>query len=127
FFARWAGFQAKSINASQRLGVLTNLLNAVPATLSTFNTTVILTVGGLAVMEGRLSLGLLVGFQGLMSSFLAPINNLVNLGSRLQTAQAQMTQVNDVLDNPADPTTQRTSSVSSARPSVHRLQGRLEL
>jgi NHLM bacteriocin system ABC transporter peptidase/ATP-binding protein len=102
-FERWAGFQARSLLATQEMGRLTNGLAVVPATLSGFISVLVLAIGGLDVMSGGLSLGILVGFQALMSSFLAPINQLVGLAQQAQTAQGQLAQINDVLNAHQDP------------------------
>ncbi|MEW5986217.1 MAG: NHLP family bacteriocin export ABC transporter peptidase/permease/ATPase subunit [Chloroflexota bacterium] len=102
FFARWAGYQAKVINAEQELGATTQVLAAVPAFLMALNTTAILGIGGLRVMSGDLTMGMLVAFQGLMLSFLAPVNLMVNLGGKLQDAQGDLNRLDDVLHYPAD-------------------------
>jgi NHLM bacteriocin system ABC transporter peptidase/ATP-binding protein len=96
-FARWAGYQAKVVNARQDLERYTHVLAIVPPTLSALNTAVILGVGGLRVIHGDLSLGGLVAFQVLMLGLMAPIERLVNLGSQLQTAEGDMNRLDDVL------------------------------
>ena len=63
----------------------------------------VLVVGGFRVMEGHLSIGMLVAFQSLMQSFLAPVTTLVNLGSTLQELQGDVLRLDDVLHNPTDP------------------------
>lgn len=102
FFSRWAGYQAKAVNAEQQLGALTQALNVVPALLSILATAAILIIGGLRVIEGDLSYGMLVAFQGLMVAFLAPFTQLVTMGSNLQDAKGEMDQIDDVMDNPLD-------------------------
>ena len=101
-FERWAGFQARYLLASQGMGRLTNGLSVVPTTLSSFTSVLVLAIGGVGVMSGTLSLGILVGFQALMASFLAPIGQLVSLAQQAQTAQGQLMQVNDVLGSGVD-------------------------
>ena len=102
FFARWAGYQAKVLNAQQELGLATNLLLAVPPLLSAINTTAILIVGGLRVMDGHLSMGALVAFQSLMASFIAPINEMVNLGAKMQELTGGIKRLDDVFQHEPD-------------------------
>jgi len=102
FFANWSGYQAKVLNAQQQLAMSTQFLSVVPIFLSGLNTVAILGVGGLRVMDGYLSMGMLVAFQSLMSSFIGPVNQMVNLGSTLQETQADMGRLDDVLRYPVD-------------------------
>jgi NHLM bacteriocin system ABC transporter peptidase/ATP-binding protein len=102
FFAQWAGYQAKTLNAQQQLGLSSQVLAVVPPFLSAISTVAILTIGGLQVMQGQLSLGLLVAFQSLMMSFLEPVNQMVNLGSRLQEVSGDLARLDDVLHYQTD-------------------------
>ncbi len=100
-FSRWSGYQAKVVNGRQDLERYTQVLDAVPALLASINAALILGVGGLRVIHGALSLGGLVAFQVLMTSFVAPITQLVNLGGKLQTVEGDMNRLDDVLRYPA--------------------------
>jgi len=123
FFARWAGHQAKALNAEQRLGLASQVLAVLPPFLSALNTLAILTLGGLRVMEGRMSMGQLVAFQSLMASFMMPINQLVEMGGTLQQVQGDMSRLDDVLNYPPDPQTDAQQAV----PGQAKLSGYLEL
>ncbi len=103
FFARWAGYQAKAINAQQQLGLYTRLLAAVPPFLAALSTIAILALGSLRVMAGSMSIGTLVAFQSLMASFIEPVNKLVSLGSLLQETEGDLSRLDDVLGYAADP------------------------
>jgi NHLM bacteriocin system ABC transporter peptidase/ATP-binding protein len=124
-FERWAGFQARYLNASQQMGRLSNGLSVVPTTLASLTSALVLVVGGLQVLNGTLSLAILVGFQALMSSFLSPINSMVSLAQQAQVAQGQIVQINDIMRNPVDP--QFAGDAHPPAQARARLDGRLEL
>lgn len=132
FFARWAGYYAKAINAQQDMAVTNQTLGIVPSFLSGITTMLVLVIGGLRVMDGAMSIGMLVAFQSLMQSFMDPVNSLLNLGTELQELEGNLTRLDDVLRNPIDPQLETgTGTPPPARHSVRfalmRLQGYLEL
>lgn len=132
-FARWGGFQAKLVNAQQDLSIVTNIANAVPPLLSTLTNTTVLCVGGLRVMEGDLTMGMLVGFQSLMSSFLGPVNSVVALSATLQEMEGNMGKIDDVLRYKIDPQAERAEkerqeAEAAGKPEeTHKLHGYVEL
>ncbi|WP_439956636.1 ABC transporter transmembrane domain-containing protein [Nostoc commune] len=101
-FARFAGYYAKALNAQQHLGLQTQILTTLPTILTALATASILLVGGLQVIKGNLSIGMLVAYQSLTLSFLEPVNSLVNFGSALQNLEADLNRLDDVLQNPVD-------------------------
>jgi len=105
FFSRWSGYYAKAAIAQQELSVTNQLLGVLPILLTSLTSMLILIVGGLRVMEGNLSIGMLVAFQSLMSSFQEPVNTLVNFGSTLQELEGDLNRLDDVLGNALDPET----------------------
>jgi len=113
FFARWAGYYTKAINSYQELGLQNQTLSALPPLLSQLAFVLLLVVGGLRVMHGELSIGMLVAFQSLMLSFLEPVRRLVNLGSTLQELEGDLSRLEDVLDNEVDPHLQLMGDPSS--------------
>jgi len=140
-FSRWAGYQAKVVNARQELELATQLLDAVPPLLAALNTAFILGLGSERVMSGALTIGALLAFQGLMTRFSTPVARLVTLGSKLQNVEGDMNRLDDVLRYPARPaaelapielapTTKGPSEPGAAGPALTRgrkLSGRLEL
>ncbi|HEX8359929.1 MAG TPA: NHLP family bacteriocin export ABC transporter peptidase/permease/ATPase subunit [Longimicrobium sp.] len=124
FFARWAGYQAKVVNGGQQLTLTTHLLNSVPPLLQSINVAVILGVGGMRVMDGHLSMGMLVAFQALMLAFVAPVNRMVNLGGTLQEARGDLNHLDDVFGAERDP---HATVDEVGEGEVVKLSGRLEL
>ena len=129
FFGRWAGQQVKLINTSQELALTTHLLSAVPPFLMAVNTAAILGVGGIRVMDGHLSMGMLVAFQALMLAFVAPINAMVSLGSRLQEAKGDLNRLDDVLraEPDADGPSLEPGEGNGTQSADVKLSGHLEL
>jgi NHLM bacteriocin system ABC transporter peptidase/ATP-binding protein len=127
FFAQWSGFQAKALNAQQELGRLSQLLSVVPTFLSALNTTAILVIGGFQIINGQLTMGLLVAFQSLMMSFLEPVNQMVNLGGRLQEAEADLNRLDDILRHETDPQVGTMVSIQNSTEVAAKLSGYVEL
>jgi len=101
-FTRWAGHHAKTINAQQQLGRYSQALTVVPPFLMSVGTASILGVGAFRVMDGQMSMGMLVAFQSLMGSFISPVNDLVSMAGKYQEAEGDMDRLDDVLRYDAD-------------------------
>ena len=97
FFTNWSGYLAKVMNAQQELGWLSLRLNVVPPLLMSINNTLVIGVGALRVMDGEMTIGMLVAFLYLMNSFINPVNQLVAMGSTLQNTEGDMNRIDDVL------------------------------
>jgi NHLM bacteriocin system ABC transporter peptidase/ATP-binding protein len=126
FFARWSGFQAKVFNAEQELNASSLALSGIPPILAALNAAAIIGIGGLNVMDGMLTMGMLLAFQTMMLSFADPVNRVLGLGQRFQELQADLARLDDVLRYKVDPNID--SDVGLDTPgAVLRLDGRLEL
>lgn len=123
FFARWAGYYTRALNTSQELGLQDRLSAALPPLLSALTNASVLAIGGMRVMQGELSLGMLIAFQSLMVQFLRPINDLVGLGNTLQELAGNLDRLDDLLGNPVEPSLDTPQSPEEVR----RLQGNVEL
>ncbi|NEP07108.1 MAG: NHLP family bacteriocin export ABC transporter peptidase/permease/ATPase subunit [Okeania sp. SIO4D6] len=99
FFSRWSGYYAKTVNTQQQLEVTNQALEILPTFLSSLTSVLVLVVGGLRVMEGELSIGMLVAFQSLMLNFQEPVNTLVGFSSTLQELEGDLNRLDDVLSN----------------------------
>ena len=127
FFSRWAGQYTAQLNAQQELAVPTLLLSALPLLLAGISTAAILAIGGLHVMDGLLTLGMLVAFQSLMASFSRPVNQLVSVGSQLQEVEGDVSRLDDVLRYKTDRQLLEQRMVEGSSNRVGKLSGRVEL
>lgn len=119
FFTRWTGYQARAVNASQAHMAFEQRLSVLPAWITGLATAAIIYVGGTQVMNGQFTLGMLIAFQSMISTFLQPVNSLASLGATLQALSADLTLLDDVLEVPPDPgaTGQNAHGAGSSRES----------
>jgi ATP-binding cassette subfamily C protein len=110
-FAKFSGYYAKLNNAQLQAGLPNQMLATLPEFLSAIAVAVILLVGGLRVMNGTLTIGMLVAYQTLTMSFLAPVTTLLSFGSTLQDLEADLNRLDDVLENPLDPEAERQATL----------------
>ncbi len=127
FFSRWSGYQAKVMNATQEMSVTSGYLSAVPLLITTLTNTAVLAIGGFAIMNGRMTVGLLVAFQSLMSSFLKPVSNLMNLGSTIQNLEGDINRLEDVYRYPEDKMLQNEDIDSESSVLLQKLEGHIEV
>ncbi|WP_030420438.1 NHLP family bacteriocin export ABC transporter peptidase/permease/ATPase subunit [Streptomyces sp. NRRL F-5065] len=122
YFRTWAGQHATTLEEQQRLGVPSAWLGVVAPALATFNSALILWIGGLRAVEGHLSVGLLVAFQALVTRFTAPLTRLNGVAGRIQDFAADVARLKDVENFRADPLYDRREGDSTRR-----LRGHVEL
>lgn len=122
FFARWAGFFANFCNCQLELSAVNYYLAVLPPLLFSLMTISVLAVGGVEVIHGGMSIGMLVAFQSLSASFLQPVNNLVSLGANIQDLEAQLNRLDDVLESPAS----EEPALASVPEMSARLRGHVE-
>ena len=102
FFRRWAGAHAKLISVEQNMNNYRRLLNNAPVLLNSVAGVAIVLFGGFGVMEGAISIGMLVAFQTLASLFNSPVASFVGIGAQLQETHGYADRIGDVLRQPTD-------------------------
>jgi NHLM bacteriocin system ABC transporter peptidase/ATP-binding protein len=118
FFARWTGQYTDVVNAEQDLTAKTLYLPALSVFLTTAASVSVLILGGVDVIAGVMALGVLIAFQGLSSSFMEPLNRLVDQGDRLQQVHADLNRLDDVLSHPIDSALSRNGKAEERNPAV---------
>ena len=130
FFERWAGYLTRQLNTVEDIAVASRLLNAVPTLLLSINAALLLGIGGLRIIDGRLSVGMLLAFQALMLAFLAPVNRIVTLGSTLEEVNSGLVRLDDVLRATLDDSvvlSEPDAALTSGTNGSARLSGEIEL
>ena len=96
----WSNVFVDGLNVSIRRGQLDATFSALLALMGVATSVTLLSYGGYLVLEGVLSLGMLIAFTALASAFLAPLNGLVSSAIQLQMLEVYVERVNDVLETP---------------------------
>ncbi len=97
FFSRWAGLHASVVNEQQKIGGTSILANNFPIFSASLTTVMVLTIGGLEVMNGELTIGTIVALQSLAVSFSAPIATLTSFGASIQDIKSHTQRIDDVI------------------------------
>ena len=102
FFAKWSGYHASCLNAERTLTIYQQATSLVPPIASSLTAAAILGVGALLVIDGTLTVGTLVAFQGLLISFSMPVQQIVGVAGNVQQASADLARLDDVLNHRRD-------------------------
>lgn len=124
YISRVLGNQVKQANLEQEQTSVQKILNAIPETIGNITDVLHLMVGGILVINGQLSMGMLMAFCSLFDSFIDPVNKLVTFAQKIQTMKASVTRVEDVQKYPEDV---RYSKATSADSQQKKLDGEIEL
>ncbi len=102
FFEKWAGYQA-SVNTQQvKFLKLNQYLGMIPGLVSSLANTAVLILGVYFTINGEFTVGMIMAFQGFLTSFTAPAQTLISAGQTLQEMRTQMERVEDVMEYPTD-------------------------
>lgn len=124
YISRVLGHQAKQANLEQEQTAVQKILNAIPEAAGYITQVLHMLVGGILVMRGSLSMGMLTAFCSLFDSFIDPVNTLVTFAQKIQTMKASITRVEDVQKYPEDPRYHRAEGKNAPR---KKLNGEIEL
>ena len=102
FFEKWSGYQASVNTQNVRFQRINQYLGMVPTIISGVLNAVILLLGVWLIMQGQFTVGMVLAFQGFLSSFMAPAHRLISSGQQMQEMHASMERIEDVMEYPDD-------------------------
>lgn len=97
YISRILGYNAKSSSLEQKLSRSQQIINAIPDAVKMLADIILLLVGGSLVIDGKMTLGMLVAFTTLFGSFNEPIDALVGFAKNIQTTKADINRVEDIM------------------------------
>ena len=123
YVSRIQGNYAKTILLEQDLGKRQEIINAIPSAANEITSVLVLLFGGLLVINGQLTAGMLVAYTSLLDSFTDPVNSLVSFVQKIQTLKSDMSRVEDIMNYEQDGKFKDTETV----PMSLKLQGSAHL
>lgn len=96
YTSRILGYQAKQANLEQELNRYQQIAGAIPEAAGKITNALLLMVGGILVINGEMTLGMLLAFNSLFDSFSEPVNQLVGFIQKIQTLKADLNRVEDI-------------------------------
>lgn len=102
YIDRILGFQVKDANLIQEQTRIQRILDAIPGAVGNVTDVLHLLIGGILVINGSLSMGMLSAFCTLFGSFIEPVNALITFVKNVHTLKASVNRVEDVQKYPQD-------------------------
>ena len=102
FFKYWSGLWAHKFNVNANADKQQAQMALLPVMANALCSVAVLVLGAYLILQGDLTVGMLMAFQGFMGSFLTPVNELVNGSQKIVEMRSQMERVEDVMKYPED-------------------------
>ena len=102
YVSRVLGHHVKNANLVQEQTRFQKIISAIPGAAGNITDVLHMLVGGILVINGSLSMGMLTAFCSLFDSFIEPVNALVSFAQKIQTLKASIGRVEDVQKYPED-------------------------
>jgi ATP-binding cassette subfamily B protein len=94
---RWTNLFFNQLNANLYRTHLGAAIETAMSALRTLSPLVLLWIGAMQVLNGRMSLGSMLAVNALAAAFLTPLSSLVSSGQQIQLAGAHLDRITDVL------------------------------
>ncbi len=99
-FSAWAENQYKVITGKYKYKRITNRLKNVLLLVNGIVSAVSLVIGYMLITKGEFTIGTFLAFQGILSSFLSPMEQIINSDQLLNEMRTDIERVNDVMEYP---------------------------
>jgi len=98
FFGKWSGLHATVSNSNIKQLKLTLTFGLIPEFVSLVINIIILMIGAYLIMQGNMTVGIFVAFQGFLAAFITPFTKIINARLQMQQTKVSMERVQDVFN-----------------------------
>ena len=103
-------------------GMIDNLRGSITASIGSIGGIVILWIGVINVLDGKLTFGQLLVFQSLLAYFIDPVKNLINLQPMMQMAIVASDRLGEILDLEIEKTKEEFKKLKPSK-----IEGKVEI
>lgn len=104
----------KLLKSIFKLSTMGNIQDVLKLLIESIGGIVILWIGAVMVINGKMTIGELISFNALLVYFLDPVKNIINLQQTLQTAMVASDRLGEILDLEIEKTEKELHKVSPA-------------
>jgi len=126
-FRRFSGFQSRLLNTLQDLQLRNAKIRVIPNAMTTLNEVAIFVLGFFLVIQGQLTLGMLLAAQTIALALKTQVDNIITFIQQLPTFEAEVLRLEDVLEQPRDPLMTQTNTTNESTQAIQRLSGAIEI
>ena len=123
YFSTWSEAQDNVVAQRMKIAKTNAIIGLIPSFIAMIANYSILILGVYYTIKGEFTVGSILAFQGLLSSFMSPAMTIISSGQTLQEMRTSMERVDDVLDYPLDPNVTREIPVEE----ISKIKGNLVL
>ena len=113
--------QASVVALEQKMNRFQQIMGMLPEVVGNIADIAILFIGGYMVIEGNMTMGMLLGFNTMYDMMCQPVNELTSFFSKLQQLKASLHRVTDIYRYPSE---RKSNSFSKGK---EKLEGYIEL
>ncbi|MBO4396822.1 MAG: NHLP family bacteriocin export ABC transporter peptidase/permease/ATPase subunit [Eubacterium sp.] len=103
YFEKWSGYQASANTQNVRYEKLNQYLGMVPEMIQSVLAIVITIIGVWMTMQGEFTVGMIMAFQGYLTHFTDPAEQLISAGQKIQELRTSIERIEDVMEYPDAP------------------------
>lgn len=102
YTSRILGYYAKNISTEQKMNRNQEFARSIPVAIKMLSEVIIFILGGIFIIKGEMTIGMLIAFMALFSSFMEPVMSLAGCLKNIQVMNANMNRIEDIMRYPCD-------------------------
>jgi ABC-type bacteriocin/lantibiotic exporter with double-glycine peptidase domain len=99
---KWSNLYTDQLNVALRRARVSAYVDGLRGAVASLGPLLILTIGAVNVMSGKMTLGMMLAMNSLATSLFTPLSALVSSALDLQLVQSHMDRIDDVLQTPLE-------------------------